>query len=303
MQALATNYIANGSLVVLLLQFAIPCSMAISFVLNGERYSCSQYLGACLILAGIVCALFPSFSDFSAGGGNRLVMWSGVMAGSCLPMSLSSVLKERILAGDIEADVIYINGWIALFQFVVAFPLLLLSRPATHIPVKLIPQHLLHGLHCFAGFNTITTGDHPDNCAMRTGRKEENLDRSRAPLYSSLYMVRNLGCNVLIIFMIKFGAANILCFVNASAHDHGFSPMRVTDIFALVLIMLGFVLYRFAKPLRHWLFPPAQQDQFDLEEERKSRQSKILSLVKTGESAGADAERSLLGTSRRASES
>ena len=42
MQSLAVNYVNNGSLVTLLMQFAIPSSMIISFVFLRTRYKLSQ---------------------------------------------------------------------------------------------------------------------------------------------------------------------------------------------------------------------------------------------------------------------
>ena len=45
----------------------------------------------------------------------QLLLWALVMIFSCVPMTLSSVYKEKAL-GETELDPIYLNGWIAVFQ-------------------------------------------------------------------------------------------------------------------------------------------------------------------------------------------
>ena len=51
-----------------------------------------------------------------------LLIWASVMVLSCVPMTLSSIYKERAL-GDTELDPVFLNGWIAVFQFLFSIPL------------------------------------------------------------------------------------------------------------------------------------------------------------------------------------
>ena len=60
MQVFAINYIASSSIIVLVQQSAIPISMLISFYMLNAKYSFSQYLGAAVVLFGIVVVLIPS---------------------------------------------------------------------------------------------------------------------------------------------------------------------------------------------------------------------------------------------------
>lgn len=53
---------------------------------------------------------------------------------SCLPMCLSSVYKEKAL-GDDDIDVIYLNGWVAVFQFMVSLLFAVPSAYAVGLPV------------------------------------------------------------------------------------------------------------------------------------------------------------------------
>lgn len=53
---------------------------------------------------------------------------------SCIPMCLSSVYKEKVL-GDGDMDVIYLNGWVAVFQFLASLILAVPSAYAIGLPI------------------------------------------------------------------------------------------------------------------------------------------------------------------------
>lgn len=179
MQALAVNYINNGSLVILLSQSAIPASMAISKAFLKTKYKGSQYIGAFIVIIGIIVVLLPSFIHPESSG-SHVIAWSAVMMLSSVPMCLSSVYKEKAL-GDTDIDAVYMNGWIALFQFFAALPLLLPSAPASAITIPELPENLWNGAKCFVGINSITTGSHPDDCGT-------------APAFVCTYLVCILAC-------------------------------------------------------------------------------------------------------------
>ena len=91
-------------------QVAIPISMLVTWLLvRGTSHSRSQYLGALVVIGGIIVVLWPSFAHGLGDGGSATMIWAGVMVVSCVPMCLSSVYKEQQL-GEIEMDVIYFNG-------------------------------------------------------------------------------------------------------------------------------------------------------------------------------------------------
>lgn len=54
---------------------------------------------------------------------------------SCIPMCLSSVYKEKAL-GDDDMDVIYLNGWVAVFQFMSSLLFAVPSAYAMGLPVS-----------------------------------------------------------------------------------------------------------------------------------------------------------------------
>ena len=90
-----------------------------------------------------------------------IFVWSLVMLASTIPMALSTIYKE-IALGETELDPVYLNGWIAIFQFlfslVVAIPAGVLASPTVHL--KGVPQNLWEGMLCFFGkgaYRTLAT--------------------------------------------------------------------------------------------------------------------------------------------------
>ncbi|RHY29419.1 hypothetical protein DYB32_005151 [Aphanomyces invadans] len=246
LQVFAATYL-GGSLLILLGQAAIPVSMGISKFLLKTKYSWYQYVGAVVVAVGILVVLGPSMRS-SGGGDHSTVLWSAVMIASCIPMCLSSVYKE-IALGQAELDAVYLNGWIAVFQFILSIPL---SFPAAMIgspPVRPhdLPKNLYDGMQCYMGHNTILDGPHPDDC-------------EKATLFVTIYIFFNVGYNLLIILMLKFGSANLLwlamtimvplgnvAFTFPFMPEH--QPLHTTDVVGLVVIMVGLFVYRFLQDM------------------------------------------------------
>jgi hypothetical protein len=260
MQTFAVNFISNASTIVLVQQSAIPISMLISKITLQARYTYSQYLGAAIVLLGIVVVLVPNFiqapaaavspdaaaaaAAAAASGGSNLVqlLWILVLVLSCVPMCLSSVYKEKAL-GEMEIDVVYLNGWVAFFQFLFAIPLCIPSAMVISISPSGILPNLLGGLKCWFGINSLET----DDCSM-------------APLFVSTYLCFNIVYNILIVVILKHGSANILWMAStvivplsnvAFSLDFmpGHKPLKSMDIVGLFVIMLGLVFYRFTPQL------------------------------------------------------
>jgi len=63
MQSLATAYLANGTLVILLQQAAIPISMVITKIILKPKYKISQYIGAVIVVGGLLTVLLPDLLE------------------------------------------------------------------------------------------------------------------------------------------------------------------------------------------------------------------------------------------------
>ena len=246
MQVFSATYLP-GPLLILLSQAAIPVSMVISKYLLKREYTPFQYIGALIVAAGIATVLAPNISGSGSLG------WSIAMIFSTVPMALSTVYKE-IAVGDTELDPIFLNGWVAVFQFLFS---LLFMIPAAYtssppVPLKELPTNLWEGLKCFGGVNSITCSPDqtPDECTP------DNCYES-GPLYTSIYLVFNQVYNLLIILIIKYGSSNLLFmaltvmvplgnFAFTLPFVPGHAPLHATDIIGLVIICSGLVCYRFA---------------------------------------------------------
>jgi uncharacterized membrane protein len=264
MAGLSVNYITNAAIIVLIQQSAIPISMVISKIALSANYSSAQYIGAGVVLVGIVVVLLPSFfstapvdDDYATSvqdSGSEEFFWLFILALSCIPMCLSSVYKEFAL-GETEIDVVYLNGWVATFQAIIAIPLLFPSASAINLPYDQIIPNMYGGLRCWFGINTVTEATatlEVDDCTM-------------APLYVNLYLFFNVIYNVLIILILKYGSANILWLsstVIVPLSNVAFSlpfiprhkPIGATDLAGLLFIMSGLIIYRFLPQMTAFWF-------------------------------------------------
>lgn len=251
MQTFAVTKIASGSLLILLSQAAIPISMLISRVLLKASYSRMQYFGALLVMSGIAVALWPRLTAHDEGpalpgqGATEVALWSAVMILSCVPMTLSSVFKEKAL-NDIDLDPIYLNGYIALYQFVFCLPAAVPAAWAIGLPLGEVPRNCWDGLLCYVGRNSVVSSPDPsadDDCAA-------------APLYVNLYLGFNILYNILMILILKYGSASLLFLALtvlvplgnlafAVPWMPGSRPLTVFDGAGLAVIMTGLVVYRF----------------------------------------------------------
>lgn len=254
LQTFAVNYIPSGSLLILLTQSAIPISMLISKLILKAKYGIHHYSGAAVVLAGLIVVLLPNFIEPEANTSDEsnlvITIWCGVMIFSCVPMTLSSVYKEKAL-GEVEIDVIYMNGWIAVYQSITSVALAIPSAYASGLTISELPKNLLDGAKCYVGTDSIlhaTSSVPADQCHS-------------APLFVTSYLLFNVVYNVLIIMILKYGSSNILWlamtlmvpFGNLAFALHfvpGHQPLTVWNDVGLVLIMGGLIVYRFFPQFR-----------------------------------------------------
>jgi uncharacterized membrane protein len=262
MHTFAVNYISNASLIVLMQQSAIPISMFISKYNLNSTYSNTQYLGASIVLFGIVVVVIPNFflpPSVSTTGSLPVaestpfiqLLWLGVLVMSSIPKCMSSVYKEKAL-GEVDIDITYLNGWVAVFQFFIAIPLCIPTASVQNIPVYEIIPNLYGGVKCWMGINSVSLENNPYNLPLD--------DCSSAPFYVNTYLFFNIVYNFLLVVILKIGSSNIL-YLSSTAivplcnvvfslkFIPGNQPLRTWDIIGLVVIMTGLVIYRFNKEL------------------------------------------------------
>jgi len=182
---------------------------------------------------------------FPRSNSDNELFWLGMLALSCIPMTLSSVYKEFAL-GEEEIDVVYLNYWVAIYQAVISIPLSIPSALLINLPLDQVISNFYGGLLCSFGINTVTEPTATmivDDCAS-------------APIFWWTYIFFNVFYNVLIIVILKYGSANILWLsstVIVPMSNVAFSlpfmpnsqPLQSIDLVGLTVIMSGLVIYRF----------------------------------------------------------
>jgi len=193
----------------------------------------------------------PSSSNGSSATATTL-LWSILTILACVPMTLSSIYKEQALTGaQSNIDPIFLNGWVALFQLLFSFPLSVPAGMTSDPPVTPgeLPGNIWDGIKCYLGMGTITSGCHPDDLCYES------------PLYVNVFLVFNVCFNILIVYILKFGSANVLFMAStvmvpvgnlafALPFVPGSTPLKDSDIAGLMVILLGLVTYRFGQSFK-----------------------------------------------------
>ena len=117
--------------------------------------------------------------------------------GKSLRYDLKSSYHLTINLGELEIDVVYFNGWVAIYQFIVTILLIVPGAYGSSLTWRDIPNSITDGASCYVGTNTITYGETPDDC-------------HNAPFFVNTYLFFNVVYNVLIIMILKYGSSNLL---------------------------------------------------------------------------------------------
>jgi hypothetical protein len=154
----------------------------------------------------------------------------------------------------------FLNGWVAVFQFgfslILAIPSSLASDPP--IPIPNLPANMWNGLKCYVGISSVTCNPNDSNCTA-------DQCFPQAPEFVNIYLIFNQFYNLFIILILKYGSANLLylaltlmvplgnvTFTLPFVPQHG--PLRSTDIIGLVVICFGLGCYRFANSIAEQFF-------------------------------------------------
>eukprot|EP01103_Thecamoeba_quadrilineata_P016233 TRINITY_DN536_c0_g1_i1.p1 TRINITY_DN536_c0_g1~~TRINITY_DN536_c0_g1_i1.p1 ORF type:complete len:512 (-),score=34.41 TRINITY_DN536_c0_g1_i1:663-2198(-) len=182
-------------------------------------YSIIQYLGATIIMSGLLVTCIGGSQSGSSVGP---IFWDLVFFSATIPLALSGVYKEIAFAEVNDMDVWYLNGWVALFQFLIGILYAPLAAVMNQPPLSVseIPKNLFEGFMCFvAGHNYITTQD--TNCSILEGCSEtlccdscsgdySCVSDASALLATSIYLVANLAYNLFLLLVIKYGSAALM---------------------------------------------------------------------------------------------
>jgi drug/metabolite transporter (DMT)-like permease len=149
--------------------------------------------------AGSLCHWLPS-GEAKREKEVLMFVWSLVMIASCLPMTLSTVYKQIALGGVTNVDPVYLNGWIAIFQFffslILAVPAGMVSYPSIS-PLDM-PRNVWNGILCYTGHGSVETGCHPDSFC------------SSSALFVNICLVANVFYTFFMMYVLKYGSSALL---------------------------------------------------------------------------------------------
>lgn len=136
----------------------------------GAKYSWHHFLGAMVVIFGLLVVVVPrllqgSITEGTHESNGTVLLWMGVLVLSCVPAVFSNVYKEKAL-GEADIDVIYLNGWVAVYQFlfgiVVCIPAayVLLSTSRLSLPALGLGWRCMSIVLCFF-HNVVFRAMHP----------------------------------------------------------------------------------------------------------------------------------------------
>jgi CRT-like, chloroquine-resistance transporter-like len=204
-------------------------------------------------------------------------IWSILLMVSSIPMALSAMYKQRVIhtlssmpvlsVQSIElsneqslnaapsSPVLFVSGWIAVFQLlfsiVLAIPAGSMSSPSVQ-PWN-VTQNLWNGMFCYAGHGVIETGCHPDSmCASYNVAIWVNLGVLCHAVYTISVMLVLQGSNTCVPLFLALTATVPLghfAFTMSFLPQSSQVVVRNTDLVGLLVILAGLGLYRFTSPL------------------------------------------------------
>jgi CRT-like, chloroquine-resistance transporter-like len=175
------------------------------------------------------------------------------------------IYKEiSVGAAGYNLDPVFLNGWIAvyqsLFSLLLAVPAGTMASPA--VPPQLVLQNLYNGWLCFTGVGTMESGCHPD-AWCGTDSINDKLAGGSGGIWSlsaGWFVNTALLCNVLyavfMLLVLKYGSTSILFLaltilvplgniIFAIPSMPGTAPLHISDVIAVMVIVVGLILYRF----------------------------------------------------------
>jgi hypothetical protein len=232
-----------GPVVSVLGKIGIPLLMGGSVLFLKTRYKITHFLGAAVIIVGVVVNLVPFITESGDDMKMNHWFWSVLILISAVPGVSSSLYKEKYLKGA-PTNVWLFNSWVAIFQLgwglaMAWFVFIPMPSPSAHIRFSEFPGYLLDSIACFMGLNTA-----------------EPICRDTLAVFV-VFILFNVIMNVLVLFVFKKGSAVLATIVGTStmiltnlayhvpfvAGEASQTGISGYNLRALGIIVLGIVMY------------------------------------------------------------
>lgn len=238
-----------------------------------KYYSIFQYVGAIIILGGLVVSVWPALTK-NSGSDNSSIGWYLIFFAATIPTALSAVYKEIAFRSVGDMDVWYLNGWVALPQFVIGLLYAPLAASITGLAIDQIPNNIWEGYRCWILGTNFIELDYGIPCSISNdcGLSTVCCDScdGSIPSVSSLpglyavllYMACNIAYNVFLILVIKHGSAALMYAASTVVLPLGTAAFTISaflgqhaqnfDMYngiGLGVVIFGLLIYRFMDSL------------------------------------------------------
>jgi len=229
---LFSNPFVAGSVQALFAQANVAFTMALSWCLLGERYVSLQWVGAVLIVLGILVEFVPNLASEASG---FMFGWSLLFVTGQIPSAAQSVYQESVFR-NAQVNVIYMLAWSSIGQAILL--------------CSLLPMDIL--------FSLVTSTHEPALVQSLMSGWNISLQNQTAALVIIFYMIGMLLTMTAQTILVKYSSASlqslILTMVTPCS-SLAFSipllcpppytePLKVTTCFALLIVVTGVLLFR-----------------------------------------------------------
>jgi len=198
-----------GNMIPIIAQCVIPLTMVCSFFLLKSRYSLWQVAYAIVVIEGVGISLIPQFgkiSSPSASGEFPVMFYVAIYILGLIPNAISFTVKEMIFKEHKDLNIFVVNSFSSLWQLVFTVLFLpIVSIPGFSPDTKSfseLPNFVVVAFNCFIG-NTLD--------------EKRALKNSCHPMPwpAVIYMAFNIGQNIFMLIVVKYGSA-VLNFVTGA---------------------------------------------------------------------------------------
>ena len=285
----------GGDLSNVLSQAVLPINMLGSMMFLKTKFQKPHYLGAALVVYGIIVKLSPSFGSPSFTGGFGWIM---LMIVAQVPAAASNIYKELGLKAA-NLDVWYANAWIGVYQLFLGLATFwtmyigAFVSPHPALTSGTFGTFLKNANQCFFGDQVIVKGTTMKDCigsnafntfrnASVTGGEPEcdvdcSVDGTVLGVFC-VFIVFNITYNMLMLYVFKKGSSVLFVVANAvrlplvsALNSWGWISGPAVDEFtrydtlALLILVIAIVVY------------------YSVEEEQSEESQRNLSNVSQGE--------------------
>lgn len=217
--------------------------MIASIVVLKVKYGWTQYLGAFIIIGGILIDVLPAFLDPNSQLTADSPFWMIIFVSSTIPFAISYIYKE-IIFKDVNMNIFYLMAHDTNFQFLFN----LAFTPVDAIPgfgssssFADVYTNLYYGFLCFFGINSLPGDDCQGTWFLLIEYAFFNIGINLCMLF---LLQQDSAAFMFLAMTITIPVANI-CFSFKWVMGDNATPLSWYDIVALIIIVLGLLCYQF----------------------------------------------------------